>query len=238
VLQAAEAQHPVDVVVHHVQRALAAALASEVLVDDELADRAQAVRVERGAGGVERRVEAEQARAGQHGLERPSRGQELVLGAADERHALGTRQVRVVVVVPARHRVDDAVAGSHDRPEQRVDERPRSARDHERLEGVVELQLAGVEALHRLAQRDDAVRGRVVGLALRERLRDRVAQHVRDGEVPGSKSPTVRSHTAWPAAFRLRTSPAILRISDPMRPEAKREKRAEGAGPGSAARAA
>ena len=122
-----------------------------------------------------------------------------------------------MVVVPARHRVDDAVAGVHQRAVGRVDQRaasrPAITMDVQR---VVEAELARVEAPHRLAQPPSAVRRRVVRLALLERGHDAVLERGRDRELPRAKSPTVRSQTGLPAATRTRISPAMRRISEPL----------------------
>jgi hypothetical protein len=92
--------------------------------------------------------------------------------------------VDVVVVVPARHRVDDAVAGIHQRAVGRIDHGPGAARDHDRRHRVFETEVAGVEAADRLPQLAEAVRRRVVRLAALERGHDAVLERGRDRELP------------------------------------------------------
>ena len=66
----AEAEHPVDVVVHQVDRALAAGLAGAVLGEDRLADPAERVGGDRGLLHVDRRYD----RARAHGRDRRRAG--------------------------------------------------------------------------------------------------------------------------------------------------------------------
>src|SRR5205085_2480249 len=77
-----------------------------VLFEDGLADPQQVLAGEGGAGGVQRRVEAEQPGAGKGPDQVLAAGEEAVLRAADHRHPHGAHHVHVVVVVPTRHGVD------------------------------------------------------------------------------------------------------------------------------------
>ena len=99
----AEAQRPVHVVVHEVERALAGLFAARVLRHHLLRDAAQRVGGEGGAGRVERRVQAEQPRARQRPRDRAAPRKEAVLGPAGDRaRRLAPTRCDVVVVVPAR----------------------------------------------------------------------------------------------------------------------------------------
>ena len=189
VWDAAEAEHPVDVVVEQEERALAAAGAPLVLLQDRLADAEQLLAREGRAGRVERRVEAEQAGSGEGREQIRPAGEEPVLRPADHRHAHSAHHVHVVVVVPARHRVDHPVAGIAQGAEDAVDDRPGAAGDEHRLDRVAQAQLALVEPCHGLAQLGDAVRRGVVGLPALQRGASGIGEPGRDREVPGIEVP-------------------------------------------------
>ena len=140
--------------------------------------------LEGGACRVQGRVEAEHPRPREQGGQDLPGGQEALLRAADRGHADAARQVDVVIVVPARHRVDHPVPGIAERAEDAVDHRPRSADDEHRLQRDLEPELALVEARHGVPQGQDAGGRRVVGLAVLQRLLDAGGQPRRDAEVP------------------------------------------------------
>ncbi len=180
----AEREHPVDLVEEQVERPFVRGAAA-VLPDDEVADGAELVLAEHGARGVERRVEHEQARSAERGLELVRRGQERAVRAADEGHGLGAGERGVVRVVPGRNGEDDTVAGVDEHVVGGVDAGPDAGGDEHGLGGAVAAEPFAVEDADALAELGNADAGRVIGLALPERGLDAVAQRLGDGEMRG-----------------------------------------------------
>jgi hypothetical protein len=116
----AERQHPIHLVVHEVELGLVVRT-PRVLLEDEVADGAECLGVERGAGGVEWRVEREHPRATQRTLEQFRCRKEVGFRAAGDRHTDRARHVAVMVVVPRRHGIHDAIAGIDQRAVRRID---------------------------------------------------------------------------------------------------------------------
>jgi hypothetical protein len=169
--RAAEGERPVDLVVEHVQRPVAA-VAAAVLGDDHVAQLGELVGREHRPRRVERRVHGEQprARVAHERRDGVGRGEEAALGPARERHPLGPDLVHVVVVVPRGHRVHHPVARVDERAVRAVDPGARAAGD-EHLRGVVlEAEPARPERRDGRAQGVDAARRRVVGLAGAQRV--------------------------------------------------------------------
>ena len=131
-------------------------------------------------------------------------------------------QVRVVVVVPRRHRVDHRVARIEHGAVRTVEQRPRAARDQHRLDRVRQPEVLRVEARDRLAQRR-ARRPTAGSSSARRRARRACpsSSSAGAGNCAGSKSPTVRLQISAPFAFRARISAAMRRISEPITPRAR-----------------
>ena len=227
---AAEAQHPVDLVVHHVERPLARArVAARVLLQHQVrrcprsASAVKAVPVGL-SGEFEARAAALPAAAARSASRR---GRKRSAGAQrSARHA--AHQVDVVVVVPARHRVDDAVAGVDQRAVGRVDRRPRAAR---RSRSTPPGSRGRARARRSAGPPRAARRGRSRAGSSSRRARARprmpsLEQRSGIGNCRGLKSPTVRSQTGLPAATMARISAAMRRISEPLRLATIREMRA------------
>ena len=105
-LAPAEDQLPVDLVVAEPGGRGAGPLAAVVLLDDRLADRPQHVRIDRGAGRVERRVEEDEPRVRQMRAQLVDGGKEVRLGPDGDLDGPGAAKIGVVVVVPRRHWID------------------------------------------------------------------------------------------------------------------------------------
>ena len=168
----ADAQRPIDVVVHQVERPLRRARAPVVFRDDRLADSAEHLRIDGGSGGIERRVEAEQARGRELRREIFQRRQKTICARAGNGDARRAEHLEVVRVIPGGERVDDAIARVDYGAVDRVDERPRPTGDEDRLDRVFQSELTLVVALHRLAELGHTVGRRVVRFAVFERGRD------------------------------------------------------------------
>ena len=181
-------EHPINLVVQQVQRPLAAgALASRVLLNDQIADFGERVGIEQGAGRIQRRVEDQHPGAAKVALQHAGRRQKTRLRAANNHDLLGADELRVVVVVPRRHRKDHAIARVDEDAVRAVDRRPRAARDEHGADRVRDVLTPCIELTNRAAQRLDTVRGRVVRLAGLQRGRDTVEQRFRDAKLAGTE---------------------------------------------------
>ena len=145
-------------------------------------------RIDRGAGRIERRVEREHADRGKKRAHLAAVGWKARLARHLDRHAARAGEIAVVVVVPRRHRIRDRFAGIDQRAIGGVDERARAARDEHRLHRVLESELAPVEARHRLAQLEHAVRRRIVRVPGRERALDSGDQRLREAGTRADRS--------------------------------------------------
>ena len=95
----------------------------------------------------------------------------------------GSHQVAVVVVVPARHRVDHRVARLDQCPVGRVDHGPGAARDHDALQRDFDLQPVAPELPYRFAQAQHAVARGIVRLSGGQGAQRSVPEAVRDGKL-------------------------------------------------------
>src|SRR5438105_1991080 len=95
----------------------------------------------------------------------------------------GSHQVAVVVVVPARHRVDYRVVRLDQCPVGRVDHGPGAARDHDALQRDFDLQPVAPELPYRFAQAQHAVARGVVRLSGGQGAQRSVPEAVRDGKL-------------------------------------------------------
>ena len=183
VTDAGRQQLPVDLVVTEPGGLAARALAAAVLLDDHLADLPQHLGVDHRPRRVERRVDEHQARHADVRAQVVGRREEVGVRAHRDLDRARATQVRVVVVVPRRHRVDRRVAGIEHGAVRTVEQRPRAAGDQHRLDRVREPEVLRVEARDRLAQADDAVRGRIVRLPGGQRRAHAVQQRGRRGKL-------------------------------------------------------
>jgi hypothetical protein len=168
-------QHPVHLIVEHVERPLFAR-ATLVLFHDELTDLAQGGRVEHGARRIDRRTQREQARVANDGTQHARRRQEVRARVAFDEHRPRADDLRVIVVVPRRHREHDVVALVDQRTIHGVDRGPRAGRYQHRFEGELQPQPSMIELSNRLSQRLDADSRRIGRFTGTQRVDDRVLE--------------------------------------------------------------
>ena len=172
VLGLPEDERPVDLVVHEVERAPPALrVAPAVLLHHHLREvRAAPASRSTVPVGLSGEFRISSRAPGTCGRIWSGVGKKFDFAVDADRNPAGAGQVRVVVVVPRRHRVDRDVARLEERAVRAVEERPGAGRDHDGLDGVGEPELARVELHDLLAQRQDALGRRVVRLTRRRAL--------------------------------------------------------------------
>ena len=182
-LRVAEGEHPINLIVEQVQGPIACSLTTRILRDDEVADAGERVGVEQRPRWIEGRVEDEHPRVAHRAREHLRCRQEVRLRATAHHHLLGADELRVVVVVPRRHREHHLVTGIDEHAIRAVDRGPRPARHQHGRESVRQPESPSIKLANRPTQRLDAVRGWIVRLARLERRSDTIEQRLGNGEL-------------------------------------------------------
>lgn len=150
--------------------------AAHVFLAHSLGDALELVGRNQRSRRVAGRAQAEQVGVLEVRRKQVKRGLEAVFFMRGHFDRLGLRDPGVVVVVPAWQRIDHRVAGVQHAAVSAVKNRPCARSNKHAFQGIAYAKFARHVIGHSLAQREHAIRGRIIGFTVGQRARDALAQ--------------------------------------------------------------